>query len=91
MSKIIISNHAKQQMLERGATEQEVRLAILKGEPEPARKTRIMYKKNFQFNNTWREKEYKIKQVAPIVKKENSNLIVVTVCILFLRSKKYET
>ncbi len=47
MSKIIISNHAKQQMLERGATEQEVRLAILNGEPEPARKTRIMYKKNF--------------------------------------------
>ncbi len=83
MSKIIISNHAKQQMLERGATEQEVRLAILKGESEPARKSRIMYKKNFQFNNTWREKKYKIKQVAPIVKKENSNLIVVTVYVFY--------
>jgi len=83
MATIHISHHAKRQILERGTTEQEVRLAILKGEPEPARKGRIMYRKNFQFNNTWREKKYKVKQVAPIVKKENSGFIVITVYVFY--------
>ena len=68
MPKVVFSNHAKQQMLERGATKQEVRLVILKGEPEQARKSRVMYKKNFQFNNIWREKKDRLKQVAPVVR-----------------------
>lgn len=83
MSTINISNHAKKQILERGTTEQEVRLAILNGEAEPARKGRIMYRKNFQFNSTWREKKYKVKQVAPIVKKENGDFIVITVYVFY--------
>ena len=37
-----------------------------------------MYKMNFQYNDKWGDKQYAIKQVAPIVK-ENHDIIVVTV------------
>ena len=47
---IEISDHAKQQMVERGATENEVITAIKSGDSEPARRGRILYRKNFQFN-----------------------------------------
>jgi|GEM_PF-6595902 len=39
-----ISQHAKEQMRERGATEDEVVSAITKGEVEPAHKGRTMYR-----------------------------------------------
>ncbi len=55
---IEISLHAKEQMRERGASEDEVFSAISKGEVEPAHKGRTMYRKNFQFNGMWRGKKY---------------------------------
>ncbi|MFQ5963625.1 MAG: DUF4258 domain-containing protein [Candidatus Scalinduaceae bacterium] len=76
---IEISSHAKEQMFERGVSENEVRVAIRQGEEEPARKGRFMYKKNFSFKRTWRGKKYNIKQVVPLVAKESDKLIVVTV------------
>ena len=76
---IEISSHAKEQMFERGVSENEVRVAIRQGEEEPARKGRFMYTKNFSFKMTWRGKEYNIKQVVPVVAKEIDKLIVVTV------------
>ena len=66
-------------MIERGASEKEVKIAIEKGEPETARKGRIVYRKNFQFNNIWRGRKYMIKQVAPVVTEENGEIIVITV------------
>ena len=80
---IEISRHAREQMSERGANEVEVILAIRKGESESARKGRTLYRKNFQFNGIWREKQYKVKQVVPIVKDEGDRLIVVTVYVFY--------
>ncbi len=40
MMAIKISNHAREQMIERGSSEDEVIMAIEKGEVEPARKVR---------------------------------------------------
>lgn len=79
MLHIIFSLHAKQQMSERGASEKEVSEAVNKGEGAPAKHGRIMYRKNFQYNKKWGNKFYRIKQVVPIVKKETSSIIVVTV------------
>lgn len=74
-------------MQERGAEETEVITAIREGEPEPARKGRVMYRKNFQFEKMWRGRWYRIKQVAPIVAEEFDRLVVVTVYTFFFGGK----
>jgi hypothetical protein len=73
------SRHARQQMRERGAEQGEVVAAIREGQAEPARKNRTMYRKNFQFDEIWRGRHYRIKQVAPVVAEEPDRLVVVTV------------
>ena len=44
---IEFSPHAQEKMLDRGASESEVRAAIRIGNLEPARKGRTMFRKNF--------------------------------------------
>ena len=83
-----ISAHAVEQMRERGATESEVNAAIQNGEIEPVSKGRKMYRKNFQFNGTWRGKKYGIKQVAPFVAVETDKLVVVTIFVFAFREKR---
>ena len=70
-------------MLERGAREEEVIFAIEKGEFEPARRNRRLFRKNFQFNSIWRGRQYRIKQVAPLVADEGDKIVVVTVYVLY--------
>lgn len=76
---IIFSDHAKQQMIERGASQNEVIEAITNGEAIPAKHGRISYRKNIQYNNKWGGKLYHIKQIMAIVKKEANNIVVITV------------
>lgn len=80
---IAISDHARQQMEERGARRAEVLAAIREGEAEPARNNRAMYRRNFQFDGEWRGRRYRIKQVAPIVAEEPGRLVVVTVYVFY--------
>ena len=76
---IEFSPHAREKMLDRGASESEVRTAIRTGNSEPARKGRLMFRKNFAFNSKWRGKYYAVKQVAPVIAEEANRLVVVTV------------
>lgn len=80
---IVISPHAWEKMFDRGASESEVKVAISTGNPEPARKGRIMFRKNFGFNSWWRGRHYAVKQVAPIVTEETDRLVVVTVYVYY--------
>ncbi len=66
-------------MAERGASQFEVEKAIRKGERIPAKKGRVAFRHNFQFNAKWADKEFAMKQVMPIVVEENDEYIVVTV------------
>jgi len=50
MKKITCSHHAIEQMEERGATKNEVETAIAKGERVPAKRGRIAFRFNFQYN-----------------------------------------
>ena len=77
------SPHAREKMLDRGATEAEVKTAIRTGSPEPARKGRLMFRKNVPFNGYWRGKHYAVKQVAPVVAEEPNRLVVVTVFVYY--------
>ena len=65
--------------MERGATTAEIKEAIQKGSREPARHGREMCRHNFTFNRSWQGKHYPIKQVAPVVKEEANETVVITV------------
>ena len=80
---IEISRHARTQMEERGAAEHQVIATIRTGEAEPAHRGRTVYRKAFQFDGLWRNKQYRIKQVAPVVAQEADRLIVVTAYVFY--------
>ena len=79
MKRIRLSKHAQEQALERGTTQAEVEEALRKGSREPATHGREMCRYNFVFNRKWQGKLYAIKQVAPVIKEENNEIIVITV------------
>lgn len=77
--KITFHPHAMDRMLERGATMDEVRVTIEKGEQFPAKYGRIGFRRNFSFEGTWRGKNYTTKQIEAYVVREDSDWIVITV------------
>ncbi len=79
MTPIKFSQHAREQMLERGASEAEVIETIRAGESVPAKRGRQGYRKNFQYDRFWGGRRYVIQQVLAIVAQEDDVLIVVTV------------
>ena len=83
MQKIVYSNHALEQMDERGTNKTEVEETLLKGERIPAKRERQAYRLNFQYDNLWAGKFYAIKQVMPIVKTEANRTIIITVYVFY--------
>ena len=79
MKTIRLSAHAKEQSLERGTTEGEVREAVERGVAEPAKGGRVIYRINLPYHALWQGKFYAIKQVAPVVAEAQNELVVVTV------------
>ena len=79
MKPIRLTRHAQEQAIERGATEAEIKEAIRKGAREPAKHGRLLCRYNFPFNRTWQAKPYAIKQVAPVIKEEPREIVVITV------------
>lgn len=73
------SKHALEQMAERGATQTQVVETIRNGEIVPAKKGRLGYRKNFEYNQVWGKRKYANQQVLAIVVEENDALVVVTV------------
>lgn len=76
---IRFSQHAREQMIERGAETDEVIDTIRAGEPIPAKGGRLGYRKNFQYDRLWGARSFAIKQVLSIVVEESDALTVVTV------------
>jgi hypothetical protein len=73
------SRHARQQMVERGASQAEVLAAIRSGRREPAKRGRDGYRRSFPYNRTWSGRTYATKQVLAIVSELPDRLVVVTV------------
>jgi hypothetical protein len=76
---IRLTKHAREQCAERGAMENEVIEAIRKGAREPAKHGREFCRFNFTFGKKWQGKFYAIKQVAPVIKDEANEIVVITV------------
>lgn len=87
MRDIIFSQHALDQMEDRGTSRSEVELAIAEGERLPAKHGRVMFRKNFNFESTWKGKFYRDKQVVPIVLEEGSRAIVITAYVFYFGGK----
>ena len=83
MKSILFSQHALDQMPDRGATRDEVEAAIRTGELAPAKGKRLSYRKNFPFYQEWKGREYAIKQVMPMVMEESDKMMVVTVHVFY--------
>jgi len=79
MKPIRLTKHAREQCVDRGATEDEVREAVEKGSRRPAKRGREMCRYSLPFGQTWQRKQYAIKQVAPVIKELASEIIVITV------------
>ena len=79
MKPIRLTKHAAEQCTERGAVEAEVRHAVEHGTREPARMGREMCRFSFEFGRSWQGTFYAMKQVAPIIKEESDEIVVVTV------------
>jgi len=80
---IQFSNHAVDQIADRGTTKEEVEKAVREGEPVPAKLGRLSFRKNFPFNSKWKNKDYEIKQVMPVVAEENDKFVVITVYVFY--------
>ena len=52
--KIRFHPHALERIIERGATEDEVRATVESGERFPAKFERVGFRRNFPFNGSWR-------------------------------------
>ncbi|MBU0559153.1 MAG: hypothetical protein ABIJ40_14825 [Bacteroidota bacterium] len=81
--KIKIHPHAKQRMIERGAKEEEVIKTIGEGEKFPAKFGRVGFRRNFIFNNVWRNEKYNSKQLEVYGVEEGNEFIVITVLVKY--------
>ena len=88
MKTIIFSQHALEQMPDRGAIAEEVEAAIRSGECIPAKGDRLAFRKNFSFHSQWKGRDYEVKQVMPIVVEESDRIVVITVYVFFFGGGK---
>ena len=84
---IVITDHARVRMKERGALEENVLAAVRFGEREPARDGRILCRLTLEFNQEWDGKYYGAQQVAPIVVEDEDEIVVVTVLTFYIRER----
>jgi hypothetical protein len=71
--------HARERMGERGATEDEVRATVERGEQFPAKFGRTGFRRNFPFDSEWRGKYYRTKQVEAYAVREGPDWVVITI------------
>ena len=83
MKPVRLTKHALLQCQERGATEEEVRQAIADGKREPTKLGRMVCRYNFRYEQSWGGEFYPVKQVAPVIKEEPEEIVVITVYTYF--------
>ncbi len=77
--KIQYHPHAQERMAERGTDESEIKATIERGEQFPAKFGRTGFRRNFPFENEWRGRYYRTKQVEAYAVREGDDWLVITV------------
>jgi hypothetical protein len=70
---------AKERMVERGTTENEVKSTIDQGEQFPAKFGRTGFRRNFSFDSEWRGKYYANKQLEVYAIQNGNDWLVITI------------
>ncbi len=78
-----IHPHARERMAERGATEDEVRTTISKGERFPAKLGRAGFRHNFSFESNRNGKFFRTKQIEAYGVDEGKDFIVITIVVRY--------
>ena len=78
-----IHPHARQRMAERSAKEAEVIATVEHGERFPAKFGRTGFRRNFAFEQQWRGRHYRTKQLEVIAVAENGWLVLTVVVRYF--------
>ncbi|HUW13329.1 MAG TPA: hypothetical protein VM537_26630 [Anaerolineae bacterium] len=53
------------------------------GTREPAKRGRTLCRFNFTFNSNWQDNHYAVKQMAPVIKEEAKEIVVITVYVFY--------
>ena len=75
--------HAEQRMAERGATDSEVSAVIQGGEQFEARFGRAGFRRNFAFDEQWRGKFYRSKQLEVYAVQDADDWLVISIVRYF--------
>lgn len=75
--------HARERMIQRGATEKNVVDTVIKGERFEAKFGRSGFRRNFVFEKQWRNRYYKNKQVEVYAVREGNDWLVVSVIVRY--------
>lgn len=75
--------HARERLIERGATEAEVVATVSQGGTFPAKLGRTGFRRNFAFGAKWRGRYYANKQVITYAVRERRGWLVITVITKF--------
>jgi hypothetical protein len=75
--------HARQRLLDRGATEAEVLATVRAGERFLAKFGRTGFRRNFAFGGTWRGRTYATKQVEAYAVNERGWLVITVIVKYF--------
>jgi Domain of unknown function (DUF4258) len=75
--------HAKQRLVERGASEAEVVQTVETGEPFAAKYGRQGFRRAFAYNGMWQGRTYATKQVEAIAVREADDWLVITVLVKY--------
>ena len=70
-------------MLEQGASEAEISATIIEGERFSAKFGRQGFRRNFQFDSTWRGRRYALKQIEALAIWESDDWLVITVIVKY--------
>lgn len=76
---VVFSLHAISRLQSRGATQEEIRQVLEKGQEAGAQKGRRAKEALFEFNGTWRGQFYEQKKVKVIYVLEADRIVIVTV------------
>jgi hypothetical protein len=78
-----LHEHARNRMIERGATDAEVEATIREGERFPAKFGRQGFRRNFSFNGAWRGRRYRMKQIEVFAIYEGGDWLVISVIVKY--------
>ena len=76
---IRLHSHAKDRLVERGASEAEVISTIEAGETFPAKFGRTGFRRNFPFGQAWRGKIFATKQVEVYAVRDGDDWLAISV------------